>query len=468
MYLKGIIKEVLTYKSGVLGVTILALLIAISITTIITIPYDRAIELWRGEEKIWIENPRNALPTWVKFLTGRNLPENIIKDTEEGGIGIVKAITPLHGTDIKKLYIEISFDYHYDDFPSEINIFFKSIYKESAPILKIYWVKPDKTSIKILDYVLRYTNDTLYLTINPVVSRSIRKHLENVVNGSLELVPPINVALFIIEDSDSLNSGNFKLMKGRYKLIIEGLLFGKDSDLDVRLIVYGKVWGLAGTDNLRRDLMIALLWGTPVALAFGLTASIVTTIASLIIATISAYYGGIIDSIIQRSTEIMMILPFLPFLIMIDMFYELDIWRLLLVIIALSILGAGIKSTRALVLQVKEYPYIEAAKAYGASSWRIIFLYIIPKILPPVVPGMISAVPVYVFLEAALAMLGLGDPYIPTWGKVIYDAYIGGAMYKGYYYWVLEPAALLILTAFAFASLGFTLDKIVNPKLREL
>ena len=76
--------------------------------------------------------------------------------------------------------------------------------------------------------------------------------------------------------------------------------------------------------------------------------------------------------------------------------------------------------------------------------------------------------PGYVFLEAGLSFLGLGDPYLPTWGKVINDAYNNGALYKGYYYWVLEPAFMLILTAFAFSFLGFALDKIVNPKLREV
>ncbi|MEM2245306.1 MAG: ABC transporter permease, partial [Thermofilum sp.] len=193
-----------------------------------------------------------------------------------------------------------------------------------------------------------------------------------------------------------------------------------------------------------------------------------TSLVQMILATIGAYYGGLLDSLIQRITEIYMVLPFLPFLIMISVFYQVNIWVILVVVIVLSIFGGGIKSTRALVMQIKEYPYIEAARTYGASNMRIIFLYIIPKILPPIVPGLISAVPGFVFLEAALAFLGLGDPLLPTWGKVINDAFENGAVYKGYYYWVLEPSALLILTGIAFALFGFALDRIVNPRLREL
>ncbi|MBI4731230.1 MAG: ABC transporter permease, partial [Chloroflexi bacterium] len=75
-------------------------------------------------------------------------------------------------------------------------------------------------------------------------------------------------------------------------------------------------------------------------------------------------------------------------------------------------------------------------------------------------------IPGYVFLEASLAVLGLGDPVLPTWGKIINDAQANGALYQGLYYWVLEPAVLLMITGLAFAMLGFSLDRIFNPRLR--
>jgi peptide/nickel transport system permease protein len=67
--------------------------------------------------------------------------------------------------------------------------------------------------------------------------------------------------------------------------------------------------------------------------------------------------------------------------------------------------------------------------------------YLIPRIIPLLVPGLVVLIPSYVFLEASLAVLGLGDPVLPTWGKLIDDANLKGALYNGYYYWVLEPAA---------------------------
>jgi peptide/nickel transport system permease protein len=138
------------------------------------------------------------------------------------------------------------------------------------------------------------------------------------------------------------------------------------------------------------------------------------------------------------------------------------------IIILLNIFGAGIKTYRAVFLQVKESGYIEAARAYGAGDVRIILRYLVPRIIPLLIPALVVLVPTFVFLEASLAVLGLGDPTLPTWGKIIDEARSNGALYQGYYYWMLEPSFLLMLTGLAFALVGFSLDRIFNPKLREL
>lgn len=467
--IKATLKELLTYKSGVLGVAILVFLIGLSIYAMVTLPYDQAIKLWRGAEGIWLNNPRNALPEWWEIFVGKKLPRTIILDSKTASFGVSKAVTPVAGTNMKLVTINYLFEYNYDDFPSEMNIFFYAKYQKDPPLVKITLKKPGGDTIEFPRFALKAPNDTLYYSISNDVLNTLLSHYVSKygkINIS-EKLSPLELT-FGKDTAEGLEKGTLDVEKGVYRLTIEATCFGEDSDLDARVVVYGKVYGPAGTDHLRRPLEIALLWGTPIALAFGLTASLVTSLLQLIIATIGAWYGGIIDSAIQRITEIYMILPFLQFLILIAAFYKLDIWVILAAVIVLSIFGAGIKSTRALVLSIKEYPYIEAAKTYGASNLRIIFLYIIPKILPPIVPGLISAVPGYVFLEAALSFLGLGDPFLPTWGKILNDAQNAGALYRGYYYWVLEPSILLMLTAFAFAFLGFALDRIVNPRLREM
>ena len=225
--------------------------------------------------------------------------------------------------------------------------------------------------------------------------------------------------------------------------------------MDVEFVFHGQVYGLAGTDQARRDLMVPLLWGTPVALAFGLIASLGTSVLTMVIAAVGTWYGGWLDQFIQRITESQYCaaLPFDP-----------DHGRHILLAQHLGDPGGDDSAEyfyrldhtyRSIFMQVKESMYIEAAKAYGASSPRIVFVYLIPRMIPLLIPGLVSSVPVFVFLEASLAVLGLGDPVLPTWGKIIQDANANGALYRGYYYWILEPATLLMITGLGFAMLGF-------------
>ncbi|MCS7240799.1 MAG: ABC transporter permease, partial [Candidatus Bipolaricaulota bacterium] len=234
-----------------------------------------------------------------------------------------------------------------------------------------------------------------------------------------------------------------------------------------KLVVYGRVHGLAGTDHLRRDLSVALLWGAPIAMVFGIAAAVGIALAHFFISAIGAWFGGIVDIVVDRLTELRMILPLLPILIMVGVLWSRSIWVVLSVLIMFNLIG-GVKTYRAMFLQAREAPYIEAARAYGAGNFRIIFRYLVPRMIPVLIPAFVLAIPNYVFLEATLSILGLGDPLLPTWGKVIYDAYSQGALYKGQYYWILEPAAMLMLTGLGFSVLGFTLDRIFNPRLRTL
>jgi len=463
---RSMFNQLLRYRSALIGLIIILLLIIISIYTILTLPYGEATKLWRAGEQFWLDNPRNAMPKWVNMFSSKKLPETIILDSSKQQTGIYKIIVPVSGK-YSIIRIEMSFNYNFDDFPSEVNLFFKSNFNSSAPYLTLHWVKPNGEDIIIKSLEIS-RDDRYYISNDNNLANELKSRLYKKINKTIGYDLPNNVLLFAQEDESILDPNSLKVMKGNYKLWIEGTLLETNSDLDVKLIVYGKVYGWAGTDHYRRDLGIALLWGTPIALSFGVIASVSISLIQMFIGAFSAWFFGKVDFIIQRLTEVMMILPFLPILIMISTFYKLSIWVLLIVVIALSVFGAGVKNYRAMFLQIKEFPYIEAAKAYGAGNFRILIFYLVPKVLPTIIPSMVLSVADFVFLEAALAIMGLGDPLAPTWGKIINDAYEKGALYKGLYYWVLEPSMMLALTSLSFAMLGFTLDKIFNPKLKEM
>ncbi len=446
-WLRQTFNDIKQYPSAVGGVVIILLLVALAIYTVIAIPYGEAIRLWRGGEDVWGDNPRLAPPVWTNLFRDKKLPETIVLTPD--GENVTKS-TSVITEDMYDVTLEYTFDYPYDDFPQSMNLFLTTEYEELAPHISITWITPDGREIRIGDMT---ADRTLTYRIDQD-SRLIRR---------LDGAEP-SIGLF----TDPDQAGEPVPVKGTYTLLIESTTFEEESDVDAKVVLYGTVHGLAGTDHQRRDIMIALLWGTPIALAFGLLAAVGTTFTTMIIAAVGVWYGGIVDSVIQRITEINMLLPFLPILIMVGTFMSRSLWIILGWVIILSIFGAAIKSYRAIFLQVKESGYIEAAQAYGASNWRLIIFYLIPRIIPVLIPSLVRSIPSFVFLEASLALLGLGDPVLPTWGKLIEDARANGALYSGLYYWILEPAILLMISGLAFAMVGFALDRIFNPRLREI
>lgn len=437
-------KEIFKYPSAVVGISMVLMLIALSIFTMIKLPYNEAITLWRGGEEQWYKNPKYAMPTWINFFRTSKLAETVDIDSR---IHPEDKITETNTDGTKTIDFELPFEFAYDSFPSDLVLYFNSTYINKAPFISVVWVTPDGREIRLKN---------LGISQHGSYRISQDDKLPIKLKGALP-----EVGLFADPNLETPTP-----MKGTYTLKVEALTFEKDSDVEIEFIAYGQVSGLAGTDHLRRDLLVALLWGTPIALAFGLLAAVGTTLASMIIAATGAWFGGWVDTLIQRITEVNMVLPFLPILIMVGTFYSRSLWVILGTVIVLSIFGATVKTFRAVFLQTKESPYIEAARAYGASNARIIFSYLIPRIIPMLIPQFIVLIPSYVFLEASLAVLGLGDPILPTWGKIIDDARASGAMFQGWYYWVLEPSFLLLFTGLAFSMLGFALDRVFNPRLR--
>lgn len=443
-FLKNTWNDLKRYPSAIAGLGIIALLIFISIYAIASIPYNEALALWRGGE-VWRENPRNARPEWVNYFSATQLPTTIALNTRDGTAE--KRVEQLNGaTDV---IITYTFDFPYDAFPQALTLFIESQFTTRQPHVSMTWITPDGREIRGGDLSANRTHAYRFAQDERLLRR-------------LRGVAP-EIALFADPDREEAVP-----LKGTYQLEVNGLIFDEGGDLDAQLVIHGQVHGMAGTDHRRRDLMVALLWGTPIALAFGLLAAVGTTITTMVIAAIGVWFGGWVDATIQRITEVNLILPVLPILIMVGLFYSRSIWVILGVVILLGIFTGTIKTLRAVFLQVKESPYIEAAQAYGAGNWRIIFRYLLPRLLPLIVPTLVVLIPTFVFLEATLALLGLGDPVLPTWGKIIDDARSNGALHNGHYYWVLEPAALLMLTGLGFSMVGFALDRIFNPKLRGL
>ncbi|MGE5462253.1 MAG: ABC transporter permease [Syntrophothermus sp.] len=432
------------YPSAIMGILVILALVFTAIYAMVTIPYHEAIRLWRGGEEVWYQNPKFAAPAWVNFFSTRKYAESFSVRTSDGSFP--EEITS-GAQDTSTILATYTFPFHSDYLPQDMILYITSRYQQKQPFISAEWHTPDGRKIRLANLAVSQ-KQTYRFAQDEKLKTKLRT--EDVIT-----------ALFTDPDTG-------KIVKGDYQLQLTGTTFEPESTLDAEFVFHGQVYGLAGTDQARRDLMVPLLWGTPVALAFGLIASLGTAVLTMVIAAVGTWYGGWLDQLIQRITEVNIVLPFFSILIMIGTFYSRSIWVILGATILLSIFTGSIITYRSTFMQVKESMYIEAARAYGASSPRIVFVYLIPRMIPLLIPGLVSAVPVFVFLEASLAVLGLGDPVLPTWGKIIEDANTNGALYRGYYYWILEPATLLMITGLGFAMLGFALDRIFNPKLRDI
>ncbi len=441
--LKNSIQKFFYYPSAVFGSFVIFLLVLLAAYAMLKIPYHEAIRLWRGGEEVWYQNPKFAAPAWINYFSSEKYAESFAVNTGDGSLP--SEFTPgAEGTGT--LLANYAFDFKYDTYPQDMLLYFTSAYAEKQPFISLEWLTPDGRSVRIANMAIG--KEFTYRFAQDEKLKARLKTDDNI------------AALFSDPETGSL-------IRGQYRLLITGATFEPDSRIGAEFVFHGQVYGLAGTDQARRDLMIPLLWGAPVALTFGLIASLGSSVLTMIIAALGTWYSGWIDELIQRITEVNLVLPFLSILIMIGTFYSRSLWVILGATIALSIFTGAIKGFRSIFLQVKESMYIEAARAYGANGTRIVFFYLIPRMIPLLIPGLVSSVPAFVFLEASLAVLGLGDPVLPTWGKIIQDANMNGALYRGYYYWILEPTVLLMITGLGFAMLGFALDRIFNPKLRD-
>lgn len=443
---------ILRSKVGICGLAILIVMITLSTIALIYVPFNIAKE-WNNP-LFWQLNPRLALPKWVNIFLGKKFPETIIVTNES----VRKYSYYLETAGLKYNVLEAKFSYEYQDFPSEIRL--TLCVNAERVLADIKWIQPNGIDITLWKGFLQGGSNSLYQSdIYNYIEDSLRRF-----NVSSSVIMRPEVILFMDNNSSHVNPTP---VNGVYTLKITSTSSNRMDDVDVELIIYGKVYGLAGTDDKRRDIFVGLVWGAPIALSFGLMAALATSFLQTLIGSLSAWYGGLIDEFIQRITDVYMILPFLPILITISIVYRIDIWTLLFVVVGLSVFGGATKTARSMTLQIMSEQYIEAAISYGASRKRILFLYILPRLLPYTVANMVLSVPSYVFLEAALSVLGLGDPMMPTWGKIISDAYSGGAVVHGLWWWILLPSALIILTAISFAFIGLALDKVVNPRLRE-
>lgn len=223
-----------------------------------------------------------------------------------------------------------------------------------------------------------------------------------------------------------------------------------------------------GTDPLGRDILSQLMFSARSEFLLGLLAATVTVVIGTSVGAIAAYFGGIVDTILMRLADIMIMMPAISVLIVLSALIGVEHFELALLIGILSGFGATGVVLKSQALSVVVKPYIDAARSAGGGHFHIIFVHIVPNLLPLSFLYMMFTVTSAIFSEAVLSFLGLLDVRM-SWGLMIHTTESAGYLLQvAEFWWLIFPASLSItLLCSAFYLVGRSLDEVVNPRLRS-
>jgi len=223
---------------------------------------------------------------------------------------------------------------------------------------------------------------------------------------------------------------------------------------------------ILGTTNLGRDIFSQLIFGTRTALLVGFSAAIAVALIGTLVGLVAGYFGGWVETVLMRLTDIAFGVPFLPLIIILVAFLKPSIWNVVLAMAGLLWRDTA-RVIRAQVLIVKEKSFVRAARVSGASDLRIMFLYIAPSILPLTFLYGSLAIGWAILTEASISFLGFGDPDTVSWGYMLQDAFVSQAMSRGAYHWIIPPGICIMLSVMAGFSIGRGFEEVLFPHLRR-
>ena len=220
-----------------------------------------------------------------------------------------------------------------------------------------------------------------------------------------------------------------------------------------------------GTDDLGRSVLTLTIWGSRISLLVGFLATLISMVIGAVIGIVAGYYGGWIDKVLMRVTDWFLVIPFLPLAIVLASILEASLFVIIFVIGVTSWPGTA-RIVRAQALSVKTRPYVERARALGASNWHLVTRHVLPNVFPLIFANTILVVAIAILSETTLSFLGLGDPLHVSWGTILDFAFSAGAASTGAWWWLLPPGLAIVLIVLAFTMCGYALDEILNPRIR--
>ena len=221
-----------------------------------------------------------------------------------------------------------------------------------------------------------------------------------------------------------------------------------------------------GTTGQGQDVFAQTVWGSRATLAVGILVGVLTTIIGIVVGISAGYFGGVADDLLSLVTNIFLIVPSLPLLVVLAAF--LGSGSVVYFVLVLTVTGWAwpARVMRAQTLSLREKDFVAAARVAGESGPRIILAEILPNMLSIVVASFLGSTIFAIGALAALEFLGLGNPSAVTWGTNLYWASNNAGLLTGAWWTFVPAGACIALVAFAFALVNYAIDEITNPRLR--
>jgi peptide/nickel transport system permease protein len=225
----------------------------------------------------------------------------------------------------------------------------------------------------------------------------------------------------------------------------------------------GQFW--FGTDDLGRDVLVRIVYGARISLFAGVVASLLSVAFGTVVGMFAGYFGGATDSVLSRTMDVVLSMPFLLFAIALVALVGPGLWISVSVIAFFSWASVG-RVTRGQTLSIKEKEYIEAARSVGAGGLRVIFIDVLPNVIAPVIVYTTLLIPASIAFMATLSFLGIGIvPPTPDWGNMIAESL---QYYRVAWWFVLFPGLALLITTLAFNMLGDAVRDALDPNAERI
>lgn len=221
-----------------------------------------------------------------------------------------------------------------------------------------------------------------------------------------------------------------------------------------------------GTTRIGRDVWSQLIYGARTSLAVGFGAGLMITVIGTVLGIVAGYMQGKVDEVINFFTNMVLVIPNLPLLLVLAAFIGQASPLVIAIILGLTSWAWGVRVTRAQTMSIREKDFVKSAEMLGEPAWRIMSFEIFPNLISIVGINFIGSVIFAVITEATLEFLGLGDPNAVSWGIMLYNAQNASALTVGAWWDMLAPCFALALLGLSLALINFAIDEVANPRLR--